>query len=187
VGQIKAVVVDSSGTVWRLAEDNDWLQPRYPNTASRSRHMSAAPRWLKPVNKLVMVPLLRLGLPISRHESPVVLTVPGRRTGKPRSTPVTPMLVDGTRYLINGYPGADWVHNVRAAREVTLRQGRRTERVRLVELSADAARPALREFPTQVPVGVDLMKRAGVLKTGTADELEGLAGRLPVFRIDPIT
>ena len=75
------------------------------------------PRWLKPVNKVVMV-LLRLGVPISRVESPVVLTVPGRNTGKPRSTPVTPMDVAGKRYVVNGYPGADWVDNVRAAGEV---------------------------------------------------------------------
>ena len=34
------------------------------------------PRWLKPVNKVFMV-MLRLGVPISRVESPVVLTVPG--------------------------------------------------------------------------------------------------------------
>jgi hypothetical protein len=31
------------------------------------------------------------------------------------------------------------------------------------------------------------MKRAGVLTNGTPDEFEGLAGRLPVFRIHPIT
>ncbi|WP_326548141.1 nitroreductase family deazaflavin-dependent oxidoreductase [Mycolicibacterium sp. ND9-15] len=148
--------------------------------------MGTAPRWLKHVNKPVMM-LLRLGLPISRHESPVVLTAPGRRTGKPRSTPVTPMLIDGARYVVNGYPGADWVRNVRAAEEVTLRQGRRAERVRLVELTPEEARPVLREFPVQVPVGVDVMKRAGVLKFGTVDELEGLAGRLAVFRIEPIT
>jgi hypothetical protein len=72
------------------------------------------PRWLKPVNN-VFVLMLRLGVPISRAESPVVLTVPGRKTGKPRSTPVTPMGVDGKRYVVNGYPGADWVTNVRAA------------------------------------------------------------------------
>lgn len=146
----------------------------------------APPWWLKHVNKVLMV-LLRVGVPISRHEAPVVLTAPGRRTGKPRSTPVTPMRVGGDRFLINGYPGADWVRNVRAARQITLRQGGRTERVRLVELSPAEAGAVLREFPAQVPVGVDLMKRAGVLRTGTPDELAGMAGRLPVFRIDPIT
>lgn len=131
--------------------------------------------------------LLRLGVPISRHESPVVLTVPGRRTGKDRSTPVTPMHVDGNRFVINGYPGADWVRNVRAADSVTLTEGRSSERVRLVELSPDEARPVLRQFPVQVPTGVDLMKRAGVLTVGTPDELESMAGRLAVFRIEAIT
>jgi hypothetical protein len=57
----------------------------------------------------------------------------------------------------------------------------------MAELPPDEARPVLREFPAQVPTGVDLMKRAGILTDGTPDELEGLAGRLPVFRIDPIT
>jgi deazaflavin-dependent oxidoreductase (nitroreductase family) len=144
------------------------------------------PRWLKPVNK-VFVLMLRLGVPISRAESPVVLTVPGRKTGKPRSTPVTPMGVDGKRYVVNGYPGADWVTNVRAVGEVTLTQGRRSERVRMVELSPEEARPVLRAFPVAVPTGVELMKRVGLLTEGTPEETERLAGRCPVFRVDPIT
>ena len=144
------------------------------------------PRWLKPVNKVFMV-MLRLGVPVSRVESPVVLTVPGRKSGKPRSTPVTPMIVDGKRYVVNGYPGADRVDNVRAAGEVTLVQGRRRERVLMVELSQEDARPVLRAFPAAVPTGADLMKRVGLLTEGTPDEAEGLAGRCPVFRIDPIT
>ena len=144
------------------------------------------PRWLKAANKVFML-LLRLGVGVSRVESPVVLTVPGRKTGRPRSTPVTPMTVGGERYVVNGYPGADWVGNVRAAGTVTLTRGRRTERVRMVELSPEAARPVLRAFPAAVPTGVELMKRVGVLTDGTPDELERLAGRLVVFRIDPIT
>ena len=116
----------------------------------------------------------------------MVLTVPGRKSGRPRSTPITPMHVDGKRYVVTGYPGADWVSNARAADQATLAQGRRTEHVRMVELPADEARPLLRAFPTAVPTGVQLMKRAGVVTDGTPDELEGLAGRLAVFRIDPV-
>ena len=116
-----------------------------------------------------------------------MLTAPGRKTGKPRSTPITPMLVGGQRYVVNGYPGADWVGNVRAAERVTLTQGRRAEQVRMVELGPADARPVLREFPALVPTGVDLMKRAGVLQAGTPEELEGMAGRLVVFRIEPVT
>jgi len=38
------------------------------------------PGWLKPMNKVLMA-MLRLGLPISRYEAPMVLTVPGRKSG----------------------------------------------------------------------------------------------------------
>jgi len=138
------------------------------------------------MNKVLMA-MLRLGLPISRYEAPVVLTVPGRKSGKPRSTPITPMHVDGKRFVVNGYPGADWVSNVRAADDATLTQGRRSERVRMVELGPEEARPVLRAFPAAAPTGVQLMKRAGVLADGTPDECAGMAGRLPVFRIDAIT
>lgn len=144
------------------------------------------PRILKPMNK-VFIALLRMGVPISRHEPSVVLTVAGRKTGKPRSTPVTPMDVDGERYVVNGYPGADWVENVRAADEAMLTKGRHSERVRMVEVPPEDARPVLRAFPELAPTGVDIMKRSGVLTEGTPDELEALAGRLPVFRIDRIT
>ncbi len=48
------------------------------------------PWWLKYVNK-VMIGVHRLGLSLG-EEGPVVLTVPGRKSGKPRSTPVTPIV-----------------------------------------------------------------------------------------------
>jgi len=112
--------------------------------------------------------------------------VPGRRSGTPRSTPVTPMTVDGKRYVVGGFPGADWIRNVRAAGEVTLQRGRNQERVRMVELSADDARPFLRAFPDEVPTGVGFMKRSGLVKEGRPDEFEALAGICPVFRLDPM-
>jgi len=57
----------------------------------------------------------------------------------------------------------------------------------MIELAPEEAGPVLREFPAKVPTGVDLMKRVGVLADGSPDELESLAGRLPVFRIDTVT
>ena len=129
--------------------------------------------------------MLRLGLPISGSEGPLVLTVAGRTSGQPRSTPITPMYVDGTRYVVAGFPGADWERNARAADTATLTQGRTSERVRMVELSAEEARPLLRQFPTLVPTGVSFMKRSGLVTEGTPDEFEALAGRCAVFRFDP--
>lgn len=142
------------------------------------------PWWLKYVNK-VMIGLQKLG--ILGEKGPVILSVPGRKTGKRRSTPVTPMVVDGQRYVVGGVPGSDWAANVRAAGEVTLHIGRRIERVRMVEMPVDDARPLLREFPSKVPTGVDFIKNAGLVTGPHPDEFEALAGRCPVFRIDKVT
>ena len=116
----------------------------------------------------------------------VVLTVSGRNTGAPRSTPVDPMTVDGKRYVVGGFPNADWVQNVRAAGEATLRRGRRQERVKMVELPADQAGPLLRIWPTEVPASVGLIKQARLASSGRPEEFETLAGICAVFRIDPI-
>jgi deazaflavin-dependent oxidoreductase (nitroreductase family) len=142
------------------------------------------PFWLKPMNKVFMF-MLRLGLPISGKEGPIVLTVPGRKSGQPRSTPITPMYVGDLRYVVAGFPGADWERNARAADTATLTAGKKSETVRMVELSADEARPLLRQFPTLVPTGVSFMKRSGLVTVGTPDEFEALAGRCAVFRFDP--
>lgn len=142
------------------------------------------PWWLKPLNKVFMA-VMRLGLPISGKEAPMVLTVPGRKSGEPRSTPITPMYVDDERYVVSGFPGADWVKNARAADTATLTSGKTAETVRMVELSPEDARPLLRRFPTLVPTGVSFMKRSGLVTDATPDEFEALAGRCAVFRFDP--
>ena len=143
------------------------------------------PWWLKPMNKIFMA-AMRLGLTSFGGESPIVLTVPGRTSGKARSTPITPFTVDGKRYVVGGFPGADWVRNARAAGVVTLTAGRRSEAVRIVELPAEEARPLLRAFPVLVPTGVSFMKNAGLVTDGKPDEFEALAGRCAVFRFDPL-
>ncbi|MCT7658456.1 nitroreductase/quinone reductase family protein [Mycobacterium deserti] len=146
---------------------------------------SPLPWWLKYVNK-VMVGLQKAGVGFG-GKGPVVLTLPGRKTGKLRNTPVTPMIVDGKRYVVSGIPGSDWSANARAAGEATLHQGRHGERVRIVEMSVEEARPLLREFPIKVPTGVGFVKNAGLVTGPNPDEFEALAGRLAVFRLDPVT
>jgi len=143
------------------------------------------PWWLKPWNKVFML-MMQVGVDPGEN-GPVVLTVAGRASGKPRSTPITPFYLDGKRYVVAGIPGADWVRNVQAAAEATVTQGRRSQRVRMVELPADEARLVLRAFPDEVPTGVGFIKRAGLVKEGSPDEFEALAGRCAVFRFDPVS
>jgi deazaflavin-dependent oxidoreductase (nitroreductase family) len=142
------------------------------------------PWWLKRANK-VFIQMSRLGMSFG-GESPVVLTVRGRKSGRERSTPVTPMTVDGNQYVVAGYPGADWVANVRAAEYVTVARGRSSQRIRMVELPTEDARPILRFFPAEVPTGVFFMKLTGLVTEGRPDEFEALAGRIAVFRLDPV-
>ena len=94
------------------------------------------PRWLRPVNKLIIA-LNRCGLVV---ENGAVLTVAGRRSGVPRHVPVSVLDHDGQRYLLAGYPSAEWPRNVRAAGgRATITVGRHAEAVRLVELEEAAA------------------------------------------------
>jgi len=139
------------------------------------------PRYLKPMNKFMMA-VQKLGIPTGPA---MVLTVPGRKTGKPRSTPMTPFEHDGGLYTVAGYPGSDWAANARAARAGTLSRGRKSRRVKIVELSTQEAGPVLRSFAVKVPVGVGFAKRSGLVDEGTPDEFAALAGQLSVFRFDP--
>lgn len=140
------------------------------------------PAWLKPMNKLMMG-VQKLGI----APGPVrVLTVPGRKSGEPRSTPATPFTLQDRLYVVGGYPKADWVLNARAAGAGTVTKGRRSERVSFVELTAEQARPVLRAFPEKVPTGVGFFKRSGLVDQGTADEFAALAGRCAVFRLDAV-
>jgi deazaflavin-dependent oxidoreductase (nitroreductase family) len=139
------------------------------------------PRWLKPMNK-VFLALKRAG--IGMKDLPV-LTVPGRKTGKPRSTPLSVLEHEGQRYLLEGFPGADWARNVRAADgHATLATGRRREQVRLVELAPQEALPVLRLWPVRIADGAKIMADAGVVEAVTPEAFEAVAGRCGVFRVE---
>jgi hypothetical protein len=143
------------------------------------------PRWLKPANR-VIVALQRLGLAIGTMR---VLSVPGRKSGKLQSTPVSPLSVGGQRYIIGGLADADWVKNARAAGWGILAHGRKQERVALVELPIEERSPILREFPAKVPHGVQFFQQVYGLPKDPAEwpaAFAALAPRCPVFRVDPL-
>ncbi len=92
----------------------------------------------------VVRPLARLGVTGPRT---YLLTVPGRRTGRPWSTPVSIVQEGGKRWLVAPYGDRNWVKNARAAGWVELRRGRRTERLAVEELpAAEPAVPILKEY-----------------------------------------
>src|SRR5215218_4085038 len=104
---------------------------------------------LRRVANVVMRLLLRLGL---APRTTMLLTVPGRRSGTPRSTPVTLVEEDGQRWLVAPYGPVGWVHNARAAGQVELSRGRRSETVRVRELGSEAAAPVLKAYVERVAI-----------------------------------
>jgi deazaflavin-dependent oxidoreductase (nitroreductase family) len=138
------------------------------------------PRWLPTVNRLVRL-LQRMGLPLGTIH---VLTVPGRTSGTPRPTPVSPLTVEGRRYVIAALPQSDWARNVRAAGTGELAYGRRRQRVTLSEVAdPDLRRTVVRAFPTEVPHGVPFFVRLGLVTGGDPDEFAGIADRVAVFEL----
>lgn len=99
------------------------------------------------LNSLVR-PLARLGLTGPRTH---VLTVPGRRTGRPWSTPVSLVELEGERYLVAPYGERNWVKNARVAGHVELRRGRRMERAAVEELAGERAVRVLRRYYASTP------------------------------------
>ena len=142
--------------------------------------MSSLPAWLPFANKVVKG-LNRLGVGLGTIR---VLEVPGRTTGEPRRTPVSPVPLAGGEYVIAGLTGAQWARNVRAAghgRFIT-RGGPRP--VTLTEVTDLAVRRrVMREFPTAVPHGVHFFVRIGVVSDTTPEAFEAAADKVAVFEI----
>ncbi len=138
------------------------------------------PWWLKPSNRVVIA-LQRLGVVIGTMR---LLSVPGRKSGKLRTTPVSPLVVDGKRYIVGGFPQADWVKNARAAGWGILARGRKEERVTLIELSEEERAPILKEFPREVPHGVQFFVKAGIVESPDPEAFAAAAPHCTVFRVE---
>jgi deazaflavin-dependent oxidoreductase (nitroreductase family) len=121
--------------------------------------------------------LLRVGLG-PRHT--YLLTVHGRRSGTPYSTPVTLVEAGRHRWLVAPYGEVSWVRNTRAAGQVTLSRGRHTETVAIVELGPEQAAPVLKQYVTEIPITRPFFdaKPDAPLEAFVAE-----AHRHPVFRI----
>jgi len=138
------------------------------------------PRWLPTVNRLVKA-LHRLRLPLGTIH---VLTLPGRSSGEPRATPVSPLTVDGRHYVVAALAEADWARNARVAGHGDLASRGRSRAVTLVEVTEPGVRRAvMRAFPTEVPHGVPFFVRLGLVHGADPDEFAAAADAVAVFEL----
>jgi len=104
------------------------------------------------INNALISSLLHLGVNIGSF---TLLTVRGRKSGKPIETPIAIFVQEGQRYLLSPYGIVNWVRNLRAAGgEATITRKRRTEKILAIELSPDAAAPIFRESVRSGPPGI---------------------------------
>ncbi|MFC9617384.1 nitroreductase family deazaflavin-dependent oxidoreductase [Streptomyces sp. NPDC056938] len=127
----------------------------------------------------VFLTMTRLGLGKGYR---YILTVNGRKSGRPYSTPVDVMSAGGDRWLVAAYGVSNWVRNARVADEVGLSRGGRSRKLRVVELGPEESVPVLRQYLREVPV-----TRAyfDVTLDSTDEEFAAEAARHPVFRLVP--
>ena len=137
---------------------------------------------LTPLRRLansMMRLLLRLGL---APRTTMLLTVRGRRSRTPRSTPVTLVEESGQRWLVARYGPVGWAHNARAAGQVELSHGRRAETVRVKELAPEAAAPILKAYVKRVPITRPYFDAA---PDAPLAEFAAEAAKHPVFQVVP--
>lgn len=125
--------------------------------------------------------LLLLGLGPPRT---YLLTVRGRKTGRPHSTPVTLVKVEGQRWLVSPYGEVAWVRNARAAGRVTLARGWHSEPVAIRELPPTESAPVLKRYVTEVPITRPYFD---VRPDSPLAAFVAEAPRHPVFLIEPTT
>jgi len=128
--------------------------------------------------------LLAIGVPMGPN---VLMTVRGRKSGTPYTFPVATLRVDGREYLFSPFGEVQWVHNLRAAGEATIRRGRRDRRMVAAEINPDVAAPileaGLRPVMSMPVFGSMIAGWYGIDRHSTAADFRASALRHPAFEL----
>jgi deazaflavin-dependent oxidoreductase (nitroreductase family) len=141
------------------------------------------PRLVPVFNRLVQ-PLLGAGLPMGFNG---LLTVRGRSSGQPRTTPLAIIEVDGRRWVWSPWGDVHWVRNLRAAGEATVVVRRQTQSVRTIELDPEQRLGFFRDtfgpLARRIPFGVTFVRLLDGVDV--RDPARAAEGRV-VFELVPV-
>lgn len=147
---------------------------------SRSTHVP----WFVPFFNPIARVLLSAGLPMGPN---VLVTVRGRKSGLPRTTPLTIVELEGGRWLMAPYGDVNWVRNLRAAGCATITVRRRNEEVIAAELGPTETvaffRDVLGKRVQQTRVGAWIVRHIDQVDL---DHPEEAARGRPVFELHPL-
>jgi deazaflavin-dependent oxidoreductase (nitroreductase family) len=136
----------------------------------------------------VTIGLLRMGIPMPPM---ILLTVRGRKTGRPYTMPVGMFTRGTSRWLFAQFGDVNWVRNLRATGRAELRVGRRREAVTATELGPEAAAVVLHDVVAPAlkgPMGAMAGKVAGrpvfqVPYDAPVSEFIAESKRHPIFEV----
>ena len=128
--------------------------------------------------------LLRLGVRLTIFGPMMLLTVRGRKTGKPRSVPVDLHECNGRRFLIATHGEGNWVFNLRVAGEGILSLGRSRQAFTAWELTPEVAGPVIKDvlgplLASQGVRGSVLRQHLGVTSNSSLNDFINVARPCP--------
>lgn len=134
----------------------------------------------KGLNSVMVFLLSKMGANLQGAQA---LEVTGRASGEIRRVPVNPVTVGSNRYRMSPRGETNWVKNIRASREATLRHGRTAETFTMEEMPDEEKVPVLRAYLDRWHWQVG--KIMNVPKDVDDLTLRKIAPKHPIFRIAP--
>lgn len=113
-----------------------------------------------------------------------LLTVNGRKSGRPMTTPVNPLTVDGAEYLVAPRGNTHWTRNLKASGSGVLRRGRKKRPIRVVHDLADDEKPKILLAYLGRWGGVTRGHFGITWPNPSAEEVARVCARTPIFRIE---
>ncbi|WIG60997.1 MAG: hypothetical protein OJF49_003745 [Ktedonobacterales bacterium] len=151
-------------------------------------NVAVAPRGGVPRRVRVFSPILKFlidaGIPLGFNK---LVTIRGRKSGLPRTTPLAVIAVGGRRWVWSPWGESQWVRNLRAAGRATIAARGRTEEVTVTELDpterVEYFRDVLGPLARSIPFGVQFIRIVDGVDLG--DPVAAAEGRR-VFELHPV-
>jgi deazaflavin-dependent oxidoreductase (nitroreductase family) len=142
------------------------------------------PRWVFSMVNPIARSLLAAGVPLGFNG---LITIHGRKSGLPRTTPVAIIEVAGRRWVWAPWGEVQWIRNLRAAGRATITVRRRKEDVSATELGPTERvaffRDVLGPLARRIPLGYRFIRIADGVDL---DDPSGAARGRAVFELHPL-
>src|SRR5438445_9270571 len=152
-------------------------------TSERLSGATRAPRSVSLFNPILKF-LLAAGVPLGPNG---LITIRGRKSGMPRTTPVAIIDVSGRRWVWAPWGEVNWVRNLRAAGRATITVRRRSEEIGATELDPAQRvaffRDVLGPLARGIPLGVWFIRIADQVDLNRPEE--AARGRV-AFELHPL-